>query len=141
MHIDSQAKKKMAFKHNTQILPSKLRMEKLGQSFTTLFVSFILLFRIFAIQYKVFTKLQNHDSKTGIRNHVPKIIRRRIVKKLVNLGVKLHANNITHTQHSPTYCFLCIQGETNFSRSTIQSKNAHCISTTKELLSVHIFCQ
>ena len=59
----------------------------------------------------------------------------------VKLSVKLHAKNVTHTQHSPTCFFLYIQGEPNFSRSTIQGINAHFYFTPRELLSTHIFCQ
>jgi hypothetical protein len=31
-----------------------------------------------------------------------------------NSGTTTHANNITHTQHSPTCCFLCIQRVTGY---------------------------
>ena len=36
------------------------------RAFTALLVSFIALYRMFTIQYKVFTNLRNHSSKTRI---------------------------------------------------------------------------
>ena len=57
----------MRFRHSTQRLPQKLEREKPNQIFTVVFVSFISLYRMFTIQYKVFTNLLNVNSKTRIR--------------------------------------------------------------------------
>jgi hypothetical protein len=50
------------------------------------------------------------------------------------------AKNITHTQHSPTCCFLCTQGVTGLHSQQSRASNAHGSSTPRELLSAHRFC-
>jgi hypothetical protein len=46
-----------------------------------------------------------------------------------NANTATRANNITHTQHSPTFCFLCIQGVTGLhsqqSRATMPMDPLH----------------
>jgi hypothetical protein len=57
----------MAFTHNTQRLPWKPRSEKPSFRASPLsFVSFIALYRMFTIQYKVFTDLRNPNYKFKI---------------------------------------------------------------------------
>ena len=59
----------MPFTHNTYIFTLETPKGKtnLTWSFITLFISFIVLFQPFKIQYKVFSNLRNPNSQTGIR--------------------------------------------------------------------------
>ena len=51
-----------------------------------------------------------------------------------------HGKNITHTQHSPTCCFLSTAGHKR-AYSMGQFFNTHCFSTPRELLSAHRLLQ
>ena len=130
-------KNKKCHSHTLQIdLPWKPQKEKPNQSFIVLFVSFIALFQLFTIEYKVLSNLQNPNFNRGIRkpwakngkkttqfclrccheprdfrpisshcestlymHSIPPISCAGTLHVVNQLKIKIHAQNITHTQH------------------------------------------